>query len=88
MSEFSDTLVEEAWARSGCLCECQCTTHGHQSRCGKTLLKAYRSDRFSFFAWEAHSKSGRHLDSLSDCEILCREPCYLEALSTEHKTDV
>ena len=88
MTEFSDKLVEEAWARSGGLCECHYATHGHQSRCRKTLLKAYRGDRYSFFGWEAHSKSGMHMDLLSDCEILCWDPCYIEILSKKHKIQV
>ncbi len=80
MSEFSERIVEEAWARSGGTCECNHPDHGHQSRCGKTLLKAYQGDKFSFFGWEAHSKSGRYLDELSDCEILCWDPCFLTIL--------
>ncbi len=88
MPEFSDELVEEAWERSGGLCECKYTTHGHQSRCGKTLLKVSRGDRFSFYGWEAHSKSGYYLDSPDDCEILCWEPCYIDILSKKQNIHV
>ena len=88
MSEFYDELVEEAWERSGRSCECKDTSHGHQGRCGKNLLKAYRSDKFSFYGWEAHSKSGQHLDSLNDCEILCWDPCYIEALAKKNEIQV
>ena len=82
MSEFTDELVEQAWARAGGVCECECATHGHLGRCGKALLKPYRDDRYSFFGWEAHSKSGRYMDSLSDCEILCWDPCHISTLKS------
>ena len=88
MSEFSENIVEKAWERSGGVCECHYTAHGHQSQCGKTLLKAYRRDRYSFFGWEAHSKSGQYLNSPDDCEILCWEPCYVEILSKKHKIHI
>lgn len=80
MSEFSNEIVEAAWARAKGACECLYADHGHHNRCGKTLLKAYRGDKFSFFGWEAHSKSGRYLNDISDCEIVCWDPCYLTLL--------
>ena len=76
MSEFSETLIEKAWARSEGICECELEGHNHKGRCRNTLIKSHRGDRYSYFAWEAHSKSGYYLDSLDDCEILCWEPCY------------
>jgi len=68
---FSEELVEKAWARSDGYCECERTTHGHTGKCYKIVLKSSRGKREDSFCWEAHSKSERHLDSLSDCEILC-----------------
>jgi hypothetical protein len=88
MSEFSKKLVEEAWERSGRSCECTDTSHGHQGRCGKNLIKADRNNRFSFSGWEANSKSGQHLESLDDCEILCLDPCYVESLAKKHRIQV
>jgi hypothetical protein len=80
MARFSDEIVEQAWKRSGGTCECENENHGHTGRCGKTLLRAFRSDRFSYFGWEVHSKSGQYMDSLDDCEILCIDPCYIAFL--------
>ena len=77
MSEFPKELVEEAFERSGRSCECKDPSHGHQGKCGKTLLIAHRGDRFSFYGWEAYSKSGLYLNSIDDCEILCWDPCYV-----------
>ncbi len=71
MAEFPDSIVEQAWVRSGGYCECERTTHGHTGKCHKILLKGDRGNRSDTFCWEAHSKSELHLDSLSDCEILC-----------------
>ena len=80
MSEFSEALIEKAWARSGGICECERAEHNHKGRCRNPLIKSHRGDRYSYFAWEAHSKSGYYLDSLDDCEILCWEPCYTSTM--------
>jgi len=76
MAEFSEDVVEQAWTRSGGYCECTRTTHGHIGRCNKVLLKSNRGDRDDPFGWEAHSISGLHKDSVSDCEILCWKKCH------------
>lgn len=73
---FSDAVVEQAWIRAGGNCECLRTTHGHIGRCNKLLLKTFRGDRDRMYGWEAHSRSGLHLGSVSDCEILCYDPCH------------
>ena len=44
------------------------------------LLKSYRSDQSSAYGWEVYSISGQHLDSMSDIEILCWDPCYKATL--------
>ncbi len=75
-SEFSEAIIERAWARSGGICECEREGHNHKGRCKNSLIKSHRGDRYSYFGWEAHSKSGYYLDSPDDCEILCIEPCY------------
>ena len=74
--QFSDWIVEKAWIRAEGKCECTRTTHEHWGRCNKALSKGSRGDRDSTYGWEAHSKSGSHLDTLSDCEILCWKPCH------------
>ncbi len=78
--EFSDEIVEQAWARSGGNCECELTGHGHTGKHNATLLKSFRGDRDSSFGWEAHSKSGSHLDIASDCLIYCWNPCHKATL--------
>jgi hypothetical protein len=80
VAEFSKEIIEKAWIRSGGRCECTRTTHDHTGKCYKMLLKSFRGDRKSEFGWEAHSISGRYLDSLSDCEILCLDSCLKPAL--------
>jgi len=77
---FSDWLIERAWIRSGGKCECQRTKHVHWGRCNKALARSSQGDRDSSYGWEAHSKSGLHLDSLTDCEILCWNPCHKSTL--------
>ena len=76
MSEFSEIVIEKAWARCGGICECEREGHSHKGRCKNTLIKGHRGDRYSYFGWEAHSKSGYFLDDVNDVEILCWEPCY------------
>jgi hypothetical protein len=76
--EFFDDIVEKAWKRSRGHCECKRTTHGHVGRCSRFLVKSLRGDRNSIFGWDARSISGKHLDTVSDCEILClREGTWL-----------
>ena len=76
VDQFSESLVERAWQRSGGRCECEKTSHGHIGRCDQMLLKTFRGDRNSGYGWEAHSISKQHLNELSDIEILCWNPCY------------
>ena len=78
--QFSESLVERAWRRSGGACECEKIAHGHIGRCNKMLLKSYRSDQSSAYGWETHSISGQHLDTMSDIEILCWDPCHKATL--------
>ncbi len=59
--EFSEEIVEQAWARSGGKCECELTGHGHIGKHNTSLLKSYRGDRGNSFGWEAHSVIGSHL---------------------------
>ena len=67
--QFSDAIVEAAWFRSGRFCECERAGCNHVGRCMKSLFWPDRGRRIG--GWEAHSKSGKHLNSATDCEILC-----------------
>ena len=80
MAEFSEEIVERAWERSGAKCECTQSSHGHIGRCNKLLIKNSQGHRDSIFGWEAHSITGSHLNSISDCEILCWNPCHKSTL--------
>ena len=77
---FSESLIEQAWQRSGGECECWKESHGHIGTCNKMLMKTYRGDRSSAYGWEAYSISGQYLDEMSDIEILCWDPCYKELI--------
>jgi hypothetical protein len=76
MSEFSEIIIERAWARCEGVCECEREGHQHKGRCKNTLIKERRGDKYSYFGWEAHSKSGYFMDDVDDVEILCLEHCY------------
>ena len=67
---FSESIVERAWNRSGGYCECRRVTHGHAVPCNKKLSWGNRG-REGWGKWEAHSISGLHKESVSDCQILC-----------------
>jgi len=70
---FSDSVVKQAWARSGGRCECTKTTHGHGRICQKRLLEQYRGDDESGYGWEVQSISGVDTDKLDDCQIRCMD---------------
>ena len=76
MGDFPDNVVDQAWERSGGKCECERTTHGHTTRCNRPLIKRFRGDTYSIFGWEAHHITSTGGDTLSNCEILCWDPCY------------
>lgn len=71
---FSDSVVDQAWTRSGGRCECTLTGHGHSERCGHELLRDRRGAEPSY-CWEAHKKVAGGDDSLDNCEILCHQCC-------------
>ena len=81
-NQFSPILVNRAWQRSRGMCECERKAHGHIRRCNRMLMKTYQGDSNSAFGWEAYSKSGRYLETVSDIEILCWNPCLLELFSS------
>ena len=73
---FSEELIERAWTRSKGKCECEYRDHDHTGKCDRMLIKVFRGDRMSEYGWEPHSISGRYLDNLADCTIMCLNPCY------------
>lgn len=75
---FPKWVVDEAWRRSRCYCECRHKTHGHLIPHKKRLDWLYRG-REGVGKWEAYSISGEYRDNVNDCLILCWE-CY-EAVS-------
>lgn len=73
---FPASVVEAAWRRAGGHCECRRSTHGHlYVRCNKQLVWANRG-REDRGAWEAHHINSNGPDTLSNCEILCWQPCH------------
>lgn len=75
MGTFPDSVVNQAWLRSGGICECTRTTHSWHpgGRCSQKLRYNDRGRRTGF-GWEAHHKvAEKHggQDILSNCEILC-----------------
>ena len=75
---FPESVVEDAWKRSGGKCECPRTSHGHNDPHNRTLIKSSRG-REGIGAWEAHHKNKNGGDTLSNCEILCWD-CHKKTL--------
>jgi hypothetical protein len=80
MTKFSDHIIEQAWKRVEGKCECKLVTHGHTGRCNKVLRRSFQGDRNGSYGWQAHSISEEHLNTASDCEILCWNPCHKATL--------
>ena len=75
---FPQSVVDDAWERSGGKCECRRTTHGHNGRCNNQLNYGSRGNDNSPGCWEAHhivSVDSGGSNTLSNCEILCC-PCH------------
>jgi len=72
---FPDSVVAEAWKRSGGTCECKRGTHGHVGRCGVRLVAQDRGSDRVLGGWEAHHVTASGPDTASNCEILC-QPCH------------
>ena len=82
MGEFPESVVEKAWSRSGGRCECTRARHGHSGRCNRLLLKSARGNRDDPLGWEAHHSISSGGETLSNCEILCWNPCYEATLQS------
>lgn len=72
---FPQSVVDQAFARSGGRCECARQHPGrieaphHGSRCPRTFMRTGRGT-----SWEAHHITAESVggsDTLSNCEILC-----------------
>jgi len=68
---FPDSVVRQAWQRSGARCECTRRTHLHSGRCSRVLKWEDRGKETST-GWEAHHVTAGGADVLSNCEILCQ----------------
>jgi len=69
---FPDSVVRQAWNRSGGRCECKRTQHNHSGRCNRSLRWESRGKE-SPYGWEAHHVTAGGSDALSNCEILCQD---------------
>lgn len=66
---FPQSVIDQAWKRSGGKCECTRSSCKHIGRCNK-VLTAHN--------WHAHHKTSvaaGGADTLSNCEALC-VPCH------------
>jgi 5-methylcytosine-specific restriction endonuclease McrA len=78
---FSDSVVNDAFVRSGGQCECTrlCLEHALKGRCPRRLAPFGRL----FGLWQAHhivSQEAGGADSLSNCQLLCTE-CHQKTRS-------
>lgn len=62
MTKFPDSIVEQAWKRSGGECE----------NCGGELHESSQGAE-SDYGWEAHHVDPSGPNTLSNCKILCQE---------------
>ena len=68
---FAESVVKQAWEKSGGQCECRRRTHSHfYIPCGKQLRWEIRG-KASQGGWEAHQAMIGGGDALENCEILC-----------------
>ena len=68
---FTESIVKQAWERSGGQCECRRRTHSHfYIPCGKQLRWEVRG-KASQGGWESHQTRIGGGDTLENCEILC-----------------
>jgi len=74
---FPQSVVDEAWRRSGGNCECRRSNHNHlYVRCNKQLVYENRGKTGQRGCWEAHHITAGGPDVASNCEILCCE-CHV-----------
>ena len=79
---FSQTVINEAWARAGGKCECtrqNCPEHS-TPRCGKVLDPANQRVGMKWHAHHLTAQAAGGSDSLSNCQILCVE-CHEQTQS-------
>ena len=73
----SDEVVENAWTRARCTCECDHTAHAHAARCGTALLWEQRGTAMPG-GWEAVTNGHKAVGgwaAVQACRILCWS-CY------------
>ena len=63
---FSESIKDEAFKRSGGMCECTRTSHlNHTGRCSKILT------RYGTEYYHVVSQDAGGTEDLSNCEVLC-----------------
>ncbi len=71
-TSFPQSVVDNAWDRSGSKCECNSSSHSHRNRCSTSLNKGSRGKETAM-GWEAHHINSNGASTLSNCEILCQD---------------
>jgi len=83
MGSFPDSVIQQAWKRSGGRCECKRDHWWHRpGRCNQDLVEDDRGKEKAT-GWEAHHKTAQEKggpDILSNCEILCQR-CHKATLT-------
>ena len=67
---FSESIILEAWRRSGGRCECTNDNHGHGDRCSTRLVWTLRGGELGS-GWAAARRTTWGIDILQNCQILC-----------------
>lgn len=68
---FPTLIVNEAWARAGGCCECECDGHGHDGeRCGQRGIMPMQGGP-NKGGWEAIAKDPEGELVLDNCLIVC-----------------
>lgn len=67
---FSTLVVNQAWARSGGCCECEDSSHGHESRCGQRGILPMQGGP-NIGGWEAIARDPEGPRDLDNCMIVC-----------------
>lgn len=83
---FSQSVVDEAWKRSGGYCECRRTNHGHSyTRCHKQLVYENRGKTGQRGCWEAHHITAGGLMLLLTERFFAVSAMQAQDLTVDHK---
>ena len=82
----SDEVVENAWTRARCTCECDHATHAHAARCGTALVWEHRGMAVPG-GWETVTNGPKGLagwHAVQASRTLCWS-CYQKATNAARK---